>query len=65
MARFAGYALFVVAAISVVLVISSVSTMALMLDAGLVKPTAKLEIIVLVLCGVVIPSGIGVLLLKK
>lgn len=65
MARFVGYAMFAVAAISVVLMISSISTMALMLEAGIVKPAAKLEIIVLLLCGVVIPSGIGALLLKK
>ncbi|MEW5680451.1 hypothetical protein [Comamonas kerstersii] len=65
MTKAIAFAMFLVAAISIVLAFISVSTMATMLDAGLVKPGAKLEIIVLILCGVVIPSGLGALLLKK
>lgn len=65
MARFVGYAMLAVAAFSAVLAVWSVQTMVAFLDAGVVKPTAKLEIIVLVLCGVVTPLGIAGLLLKK
>lgn len=65
MARWVGYCMFLVAVLSAVLAVVSASTMMSMLELGLIKPGAKLEVIVLVLGGVVIPIGIGTLLLKK
>jgi len=55
----------VVAALSAVLAVWSVHTTMAFLDLGIVRPTAKLEIIVLVLCGAVVPLGLAALLFKK
>lgn len=64
MFRLVAYLMFGVAVLSLVLLYMTASTSVMLADGGLVKPTAKLEMLVLFFCGTVIPVGLGALLLK-
>lgn len=65
MSRFVGYGLLVVAALMVVAAWVRVSAVMALAENGLHRSGATVEIILIVLCGVVIPIGIASLLLKK
>lgn len=65
MAKIVGFGMLLVAALSLVLAFVVGSTMMDLAQLGIPKPTAKLEILVLILCGVVAPIGFATILLKK
>lgn len=65
MSRFVGYGLLVVAAVMAALSLMRVSVMMTMADAGIHRYGAATELMVMVLCGIVMPIGIATLLLKK
>ena len=65
MTRLVAYLMFAVAVLSLVLLFMTASSAVMLADVGVIKPTAKIEMIVLFLCGVVLPVGLGALLLKK
>jgi hypothetical protein len=65
MAKIVGFGMLLVAALSLVLAFVVGSTMMDLAQLGIPKPTAKLEILVLILCGVVAPIGFAAILLKK
>lgn len=63
--RVLGFVMYVVSAVSVFVAGKLAWAAWLMAEAGLVRQGAKLELIVVLLCGVVLPLGIGALILKK
>lgn len=65
MVRLVGYAMFVVSAISVYVAYRLGWVMMKMAEADLFRPDARMELVMVILCGVVLPLGIGALILKK
>ncbi len=65
MVRFVGYAMFVCSALAALLAWRMGWVMMKMAEAGLVRPGAKLELLLVIFCGVVLPLGLGALILKK
>lgn len=65
MVRIVGYAMFVCTALSAALAWRMGWAMMKMTEAGLARPGAKLELLLVIFCGVVLPLGIGALILKK
>lgn len=65
MSKIVGIGMLVVAALSLVMAFVVGSTMLDMAQLGIPKPTAKVEILVWILGGVVAPIGFATILLKK
>lgn len=65
MARIIGYLMFVVAAFFAWLAWHRASVMSHFAELGIHRPGAGFEFLILVLVGVVIPIGIGALLLRR
>ena len=65
MSRFVGYCLLVVAALMAIAAWMRVSAVMMLAENGIQRTGATSEIILIVLCGVVVPIGIAALLLKK
>lgn len=65
MVRLIGYLMFVCSALAAVLAWRLGWTMMQLAEIGVVRPGAKLELLLVIFCGVVLPLGIGAIILKK
>ena len=65
MARVVGYGMLFVVAVMVLLTGMRITSFMALADVGLQRTGAVHEIMMLALCGIVIPLGISALLLKK
>lgn len=63
--RLIGYAMFFISACSAYFAWRLGWVMMKMAEVDLVRPGAKLELLLVILCGVVLPLGLGALILKK
>jgi len=65
MARVTGFFLLAVAAFCAWMAWYRVGVMQMFAEVGMHRPTAALELSVLILCGVVIPIGLAAILLRE
>ena len=65
MVRFIGYAMFAISVFSAYVAWRLGWVMVKMAEADLFRPGARIELALVVFCGVVLPLGIGALILKK